>query len=269
LKKRSALAGIIGIFRKRWPEVILVVAFQAGLMVLLEEVSSKTLMSGESGGAALPGHIAFILGVGTAVFAVVWQMLYLGFLATAYSEGARPKEPGELLRVGRYYFWRMLRFQVVLGIVYVGISFVFLATVYSIVFEAKNPLEIPVWVANLCSFAALAVLVKPFLLCPAVMIVTDRMALEAFALLKAYRILKAKGLLALFFVCFGVIFLISSLLSSAGRDGPYYYILVAGYGIISSTLILAVTLGAVLFVAQRANLAIEDTEESNGDEFTE
>ena len=247
----------------------MVILLQAGLMVLLEEIAGRAALSQQVQSAALPGYVDFIVGMGTAIFAVIWQMLYLGFLATAYTEGASPKQPAQLVSVGRLFFWRMLRFQVILGIVYIGISFVILAIVQSVALGQKDVSRIPDWIAQLCSFAALAILVKPMLLTPAVMIVKDCMVLQALGSLREYKILEARVLLRAFFICFATVYLLSSWLGVIETGNVFYYALVGIYAVVSSALIVALTLGAVLFVAKRTNLAIEDTEESNGDEFAE
>jgi len=251
LKKGPVLAGAIEILRKRWPEAALVILLQAGLMVLLEEIAGRASVAQQAPSAALPVHMGFIWGMGTALFAIIWQMLYLGFLATAYTEGAAPKQPGQLVSVGRLFFWRMLRFQIILGIAYIGISLVILAIVQSVALGQKDVSRIPDWIAHLCSFAALAVLAKPILLMPAVMIVRDRMVLEAFGLLREYRLLEAKALVWAFFVCFATVYLLSSLLGLIEPGGVFYYILVGTYAVVSSALIVAVTLGAVLFVGSK------------------
>jgi hypothetical protein len=247
----------------------LVILLQAGLMVLLEEIAGRTALAQQTPSAALPGHVDFIVGMGTAIFAVIWQMLYLGFLATAHTDGPAPKQPAQLVGVGRLFFWRMLRFQIILGIVYIGISFMLLAIVQSMVFGQKDVLSIPDWIAQLCSFAALAILVKPILLTPAVMIVKDCMVLQALGSLREYKILEARVLLRAFFICFATVYLLSSWLGAIETGDLFYYVMVGIYAVVSSALIVALTLGAVLFVAKRTNLAIEDTEEGNGDEFTE
>jgi hypothetical protein len=268
LRKEPALVGVIEILKKRWPEAALVIVLQAGLMVLAEEISGQA-RSLENDPAALPPFMGFVLGAGTALFAVIWQMLYLGFLATACTEGTAPKQPGELVSVGRLFFWRMLRFQILWAVAYLAIAFGLLVMVHSTIFRLKSASEIPQWIWQLCSFGALAILIKPTLLGPAAMIVRDRMVLEALGMMREYKLSQAKGLVWAFFICFGAIFLLSSLQSLTGAAGVYQYVAAGISAIISSTLVLAVNLAAILFVAKRTNLAIEDTEESNGDEFTE
>jgi len=267
--KESFLAAVVRILKARWPEAALVILLQAGLMVLLEEIAGRASVVQQAPSAALPVHMDFILGMGTALFAIVWQMLYLGFLATAYSEGAGPQQPARLVGVGRLFFWRMLRFQIVLGVIYIGVSFVILVIVQSVVLGTEDVSKIPDWVAHLCSFAALSVLAKPMLLIPAVMIVRDRMVLEAVGLLKEYRFFEAKDLVWAFFGCFATVYLLSSLLGRIKPGGAFYYTAVGIYAVVSSALIVALNLAAVLFVGRKTKLTIEDTEENNGDEFTE
>jgi hypothetical protein len=102
------LLDAIEILKKRWPEAALIIILQAGLMVLLEEIAGQAAVAQQAQSTSPPPHMGFIWGMGTALFAVIWQMLYLGFLATACTEGAAPKQPGELVGVGRLFFWRML-----------------------------------------------------------------------------------------------------------------------------------------------------------------
>jgi len=237
----------------------LVILLQAGLMLLLEEVAGRTSVARQMP-SALPAHTGFIVGMGTVLFAIIWQMLYLGFLATAYRENAGPKQPGELVSIGRLFFWRMLRFQVLLGVIYIGLSFVVLAIVQAVLLGQKDVSSIPDWVAHLCSFAALAVLAKPMLLTPAVMIVRDRMVLEAVGLLKEYRFLEAKGLVRAFFGCFATVYLLSSLLSLIKPGSAFYYAAVGFYAVVSSTLIVALTLAAFIFVGNKTKLDTESIE---------
>jgi hypothetical protein len=254
------LAAVFGILKARWSEAALVILLQAGLMILLEEIAGQAAVAQQVSSTTPPPHMGFIWGMGTALFAIIWQMLYLGFLATACTEGTAPKQPGELVGAGRMFFWRMLRFQIALGIAYIGISLMVLAIVQSVSLGQKEASSIPAWIAHLCSFAALVVLVKPMLLTPAVMIVRDRMVLEAFILLKEYRLAEAKPVVWAFFVCFATVYLLSSLLSLIETGSVFYYALVGIYAVVSSALIVAVTLGAVLFVASKTTPATEPAE---------
>ena len=72
------------------PEVVLVVILQAAMMVLVEDVSLM-FENPDSEAAMLPFWAGFLLGIGIMLFAVIWQMVYLGFLKTAATDGNRPQ----------------------------------------------------------------------------------------------------------------------------------------------------------------------------------
>ena len=99
------------IIKKRWPEVVLIVFLQAGLMMLMEQIYAAAEQNIAGNGAGQTSQvIEFFMGFGTIAIAIVATMLYLGFLKTACTEGTAPREPGVLLRIGRHYFWRIMRF---------------------------------------------------------------------------------------------------------------------------------------------------------------
>ena len=61
--KDSALAGVIKIFRKRWPEAAMVILLQAGLMILLEEIAGRASVAAHgiylgNGHGAFCNHLA-------------------------------------------------------------------------------------------------------------------------------------------------------------------------------------------------------------------
>ena len=91
------------IIKKRWPEVVLIVFLQAGMMMLMEQVYAAAEQGVVGSRAGQPSQaIDFFLGFGTIAITIVAQMLYLGFLKTACTEGTAPREPGAILRIGRY-----------------------------------------------------------------------------------------------------------------------------------------------------------------------
>jgi hypothetical protein len=253
---------MIEIIKRRWPEATLVIIFHAGLIAIADRVLTFTAPVENSSGVPdpgyLPGGLDFALVMGTMAFGIVWQLLYLGFLATSFIDPDQPREPMELIRIGKQFFWRMLRFQLVFGCAYMTIV-LFISGFLMKTARADGTMDdVPSWIMAISSFAAIAALVKPMLLMPALMIVQDRMVTEAFVSLKNYRILEMPKLLKLFFGCFAVIFLLSFVHSLTAPKTLIHYAVTCVYGLSTSFLLLVVSLAAVKFVAQRTDFVLEE-----------
>jgi hypothetical protein len=127
----------IDILKARWPEVVMVVVLQAAMMLLLEEVVSDSEKM-DSNAALMPFWASFLLGMGTILCAVLWQMLYLGFLKTAAVFGSQPQQPVELLRSGRPYFWRIVFFQILIGIALMFLNMAIVAFLGYLIWQAQT-----------------------------------------------------------------------------------------------------------------------------------
>ena len=256
------MPGIIEIIKRRWPEVTLVIIFHAGLIAIADRVLTFTAPVDNSAGVpapgSLPGGLDFILGMGTMAFWMVWQLLYIGFLATSFINPAEPREPMELLRIGKRFFWRMLRFQLVFGCAYMAIV-LFISGFLMKTAPADGTMDnVPLWIPPVSAFAAFAVMVKPLVFIPAVMIVRDRMVTETFMSLGQFPLARATKLMKLFFSCFAVIFLLSFAHSLTAPKTLIRYAMTCVYGLSTSFLLMLVSMAAVKFVAQRTDFALEE-----------
>ena len=253
---------IIEIIKRRWPEATLVIVFHAGLIAIADRVLTFTAPVENSPGVAdpgyLPGGLDFVLGMGTMAFWMVWQLLYIGFLGTSFINPAEPREPMELLRIGKRFFWRMLRFQLVFGCAYMVIILFISGFLMKIVAADGIIDNVPLWIPPVSSFAAFAAMVKPLVFIPAVMIVRDRMVTETFMSLGQFPLARATKLMKLFFSCFAVIFLLSFAHSLTAPKTLIHYAVTCVYGLSTSFLLLLVSMAAVKFVAQRTDFALED-----------
>jgi len=119
----------------------------------------------------------------------------------------------------------------------------------SVVLGVKDLETMPNWVVPLCVFATSVALMRPMLLMPAVMIVRDRMVIEAFGSLKEYKLLAEQGLVKFFVLCFLGISVLSLALNSTQADGALHYIVLTIYAIGSGAAMLVIYLAAVMFVA--------------------
>ncbi len=246
---------IFDIIRKRWPEVVLIVVFQTGLILLgtqlMERFSGPVDSSGMPAGPQMSEGGAVVLGLGTGVFLVVSQMLFLGFLATAHSRGCEPQQPAYLMKVGRYYFWRIFRFEFVyqaaMAVVFTMIS----EALNTRFFNVEDTRDFPIWVTPVITFAALAIFAKPGLLTPAIMIAQDRMGFEAFSTLGRYRLLGAVNLVRLLFICFAgqSLFLLGQNATASGSFS--HTLLVAASAVATSIFSIVLLLMALRYVTSQ------------------
>lgn len=253
---------MIEIIKRRWPEATLVIIFHAGLITIADRVMTFTAPVENSAGAAAPGYppvgLDFVLVAGTMAFWIVWQLLYIGFLATSFINPAEPREPMELLRIGKRFFWRMLRFQLVFGCAYMVIM-LFIASFLMKTAQPDGTMDdVPLWIMAISSFTAFAVIVKPLVFIPAVMIVRDKMVTETFMSLGQFPLARAIELLKLFFSCFAVIFLLSFVHSLTVPKTLIHYAVTGIRGLCTSFLLLLTAMAAVRFVAQRTDFTLEE-----------
>ncbi|MBN1818693.1 MAG: hypothetical protein JW828_15130, partial [Sedimentisphaerales bacterium] len=150
------------ILRSRWPEVLMIVVLQAGLHVVLPDIMDRLKAT------TAPSREILLLAGAVAMF-VVLEMVMLGFFATAAREGIQSSDPVRLLSIGRYFFWRLIRFQLLMAIVSFPVVML-LFSLLSVLLGVSDPQKMPVWIPGLITTMVMAALAKPMLLIPAVMV---------------------------------------------------------------------------------------------------
>ena len=250
----------IDILKVRWPEVMLVVVLQAAMMMLAEEVVVIS-ENAETQGAMLPFWASFLLGFGIMLFAVLWQMLYLGFLKTSAVSGGQPQQPMQLLRSGRPYFWRILFFQIMLGFALMLLNSFLASSLGGLIWEGRPLAELPSWFVQLCALVGILVALKPLLLVPAQMIVYDITVFRAIYRMRFCRISGIDNFLRLIIVSFGVIVLSTFLVGSLTPKTMAYYIFSGLHQAVFSFILFTLTLIAVLWVQQQFEVETVKTSE--------
>jgi len=255
---------MIEIIKKRFPEVVLIVGFQVGLLFLTDQITNTMLPPQGQAGADHTGNLPvganFVLGMGIAICFIVWQMLQLGFLRTAFTDGTAQQEPKTLVVVGKGFFWRMFRFQIVFGIVYLAITSVIFSLIASAMYKDVPIADLPDWIAPLISSISMIILIKPILFCPAIMIVSDCMVKDSFNRLKNFKPLADSRLLRLFITLIAAVFAFSMIetLTKAGSIG--HHLILAIRGITTSSLWLIVLLYTIKFIADATEPITEPAE---------
>ncbi|MBE0536732.1 MAG: hypothetical protein IH624_13780 [Phycisphaerae bacterium] len=258
---------VLDILKTRWAEVLLLVGFQTGVLFLLEQIMAMSDRQREGTPVQMPEHVAFLLGLGTMAFIIVWQMLYLGFLRTAYVDGCERWEPQQLLRIGRYYFWRVVRFQLLLVIVYSILSMIAVSIVNSIIKPAA-PEDVPVWATMLALFAVSMVLIKPAALSLPIMVAHDVLAFQSIAALRHYRLLEQWAIPVLY----AAVLIFSAAVSTADAAftpaGTLHYAMMAFHNVVLSVMLLAVHLAALRLIKSHEPPAAIEVEEEPADDDT-
>jgi hypothetical protein len=229
---------------------MLVVVLQAAMMMLAEEVVTIS-ENAETQGAMLPFWASFLLGFGIMLFAVLWQMLYLGFLKTSAVSGGQPQQPMQLLRSGRPYFWRILFVQIMLGFALMLLNSFLASSLGGLIWEGRPLAELPSWFVQLCALVGILVALKPLLLVPAQMIVYDITVFRAIYRMRFCRISGIDNFLRLIMVGFGVIVLSTLLVGSLTPKTTAYYIFSGLHQAVFSFILFTLTLIAVLWVQQQ------------------
>ncbi len=258
------------IIKKRFPEVVLIIGLQVGFYLLYYQIVEAAIrMAGSAEKqvvGSLPVGMDFLYGMGFVIVWIVGQMLFLGFLRTAFTDGARQQEPKTLLVTGKMFFWRMFRFQIVLEIALGGIAYICFTLIVATMFKDVEVANLPVWLEPVCAFAGMAVLAKPMLLCPAVMIAEDCLVKESFDRMKKLSLLSCSKLVKMFIGLIATRFVFAMIigLTKAGAGG--HYIIVAVQAVITSSLWLLVLLYAIQFVAVKNSFTAENAEIAEGED---
>ncbi len=233
---------VFDILKNRWPEVMLIVL--VGLMqfywLMLAQMvmpNSRFLLLLAKGGIWL-----ILIALGTTI--------NLGFLRTACLLGeTRWHLPG-LIETGYKFFWRICGFAGLFVIALLVITWGIFQIVRLFVFQNNTFLggdsPAPEWVRFACFFIGGIVLVKPFLLVPALIITRDCRMFTAFKYFKQIKIRRAKSVLPLFFIFQALPFL---LLTLPAFSLAVQYILVGLFSGVGTLLAVALSLSAIRYVS--------------------
>ncbi|MBN1816076.1 MAG: hypothetical protein JW828_01870, partial [Sedimentisphaerales bacterium] len=121
----------------------------------------------------------------------------------------------------------------------------------SVVLGISDPQQMPEWVSGLITTVVMAVLAKPMLLIPAVMVVCDRMVFESLVYLRKYHLLDIWKIVLAFLILLGVLLLGDMLLEIYAQNGIVHWIGTTGIALLSTMGTFLVLLWMTLFVAAR------------------
>ncbi len=230
----------------------MLVVLYAGLMIWFLWLYNEMNQGDNSLMRYLSQGRAFVIGLVSSAYFLVVESLLLGFMISAVVEGDRRQDPLVLLRAGRYYLWRWLRFQIGLGVVLLLIAEVCYAVIHA-TFPGTNVEKtdtIPGWVEATCLTVSLLVLMKVSILMPADMIVRNRMVIASAKAMREYSLERFKGLIGLYLIWQAGMILLS-VLGHEPLHGGMRYAVWTGLAIWVSTWRFAAFLKGVLDVRDR------------------
>jgi hypothetical protein len=232
---------------------VLVVVLQACLFMLGAEMSEMMPVVDESGeitNVTIADGWAVVIAVGIVTFYVVSMILRLGLLRSIFTDGAKPCEPGELLRTGKPFFWRMFRFEIIYGAVLAGVMIILIMVISSVFLDERQIANPPRWVMPMSLFAGCVLLAKPWMLMPAVFIAGDTSLVEAFRLHKRFSLMGQTTLIGLFVLLSAArVGLINMDFINDDSSAILKYSYLGACTILISAVIFAVNLVALKFVA--------------------
>jgi uncharacterized integral membrane protein len=241
---------ILELLKARWPEVMMVAGLQACCVALLKDMQGIPQ-------AQVSIERMFFLGLGTAIFGILSQMVFWGFLRTAAVGCMQPVEPTALLKTGRVYFWRMLLFQLLLLPVFLLVASVPQIAVQKLVY-GKVTAEPPLWLGVIAATAAGLILMKPIYLVPAMILRRNCGIWDALRNLRQVRLSEMGRFVIITASILAVSGAVEYMSGLVGRRDMLYYPALASQAIVSSSGAVAVFLMAVMEVARRVPMESEN-----------
>jgi hypothetical protein len=190
------------VFKKRWPEMLLIIGFMAIGRFLWEQIVATlptTALSPQTTRAIeMSQNMSFLYPMFTMIFFVMSITLLLGFLATLNLNYDTPHDPTILIRIGRFFFWRVIRFLLLFDLFCIPVAILIYSAMKFLFFRDISIENIPLWALIICTTIAKSVLAKLFILIPPIMICKNVMTLKAAKIMPDYEIAYAKPLVAIF-----------------------------------------------------------------------
>lgn len=228
------------ILRTRWQEVLLIVGLQAaGGFAFMQTIKSG---DGDAGADATLPFAALLF----VTFAIIAKILALGFARTSFTDGSLHYEPWPLLKIGYHYFWRILGFELLVGLitasVVVGLYMLTMLNGTNPEMMSKEQISI---IMLYCAAGGILLMAKPMLFGPAAILVTDCGVLGAFGWLSWLRLFEAKKLLAIYVVWVATALAPSFIAQYGGQTFVNNYAVMAGFSIAAGVLTLIIYVAAV------------------------
>ena len=253
------MPGTFEILKKRWPEVAVIIAL-ATIPQFLFGMAMRTILSKagvEYGFAQSANYLHSVLWL---IVAVILMIIGAGFLRTAYLHGTESHRIPTLLRKGKHFFWRLLVFSMIWGLIYMLLPMVIIGMRARYMTRTDLATIMP-WINTFCMIAVTVAFMKLVLLVPALVIVRDIGLIHAVKSIREYKLFSAKELLILFGIQQAQRFVCILLMPLREINEIFDRSMSLAINIVGYFLVIAIALSAVRFVAEKS-LPIETAKQN-------
>lgn len=223
----------LAILKARWPEAALLIAIWFLPKILMQMLKEGSFF------AFLP----LLLSMG--IYLII-AIILTGFLRTIFLQEHQKQSIFNLIKVGKYFFWRYFGFFLLLTLVMVP----FFMFILPIKLHETHP-----FVHRIYFILVTLIFAKPLLLTPAIIVTADCKVFESLKLTWKVKFLQAKPLLILFFIQIGILPSLLLFYPDANWAKPTTlqdYTVIISYYVMSNFVGLVVHIMAVKFVASFA-----------------
>lgn len=241
--------------------MLLIIGFMAIVMFLFEQLSAADPSAKTPSAITMTPTTSFLYSMAAMVFSVIFLTLYLGFLATLSVNHTTSHDPPILVRIGRIFFWRNIRFQIIFGLYWLALTTLIFSPIKFLFFRTTNLNDIPEWTLNVCRLIPFVILAKPLLLIPPIMICRNLMVLPAIKLMPGYSISEIKILPVIFIGGMLIVASITHLQSIMTPNTVIFNLTFAAKAIIAAAVTLLTGIIGIWFAAGKRFGALQDTSE--------
>ncbi|OHB55573.1 MAG: hypothetical protein A2Y07_03315 [Planctomycetes bacterium GWF2_50_10] len=228
------MINVLGILKHRWPEILLIMGLEAAATYTMLQFP----MTNQPTAAQLS-----TLPYAALLFVVFWtvaNLLRLGLMRTAFTDGPMTYDPWHLLKIGYHYFWRMVGFSLIIAAI---TAVVVLALMGIMNWTTGNTSPA---MMSLCMIAATTLLVKPTMFGPTSIVVLDCPVMHALGFTRLLKLLGSPQMLGLFLVIQGLA-VVNVFMPRLPDD--YDQWVSAGFALLASAISISAYLHAVKYIA--------------------
>lgn len=207
----------------RRSEVIMLIGLLGGLSFLTAKMSQEST-SPQGLLAQMPMWAGFLLGVGLMIMIILVGMLLIGFLRSIVHEPLVGRHPFELLALGRMLFWKLFVPYLMFELAWTFLSLLVMTILHVLLKGKMSTAATPEWLLRLSQLISLAILIKPFLLLPTLVILRNPPLLQALAAIRQIPLTAVKPVMKVLWTGLAMMIILLIILYKIPFPKPYWWV---------------------------------------------